>query len=108
MASWQFRPKRRPEGFYFEPILRIDGVRSYNNPLAVYLIALEVLLPLQSKTTEKARQLQAVWQNNDSVANDYRFVARRRNEQSFLRLYIVVLIARFRVTIIQRCVARLL
>lgn len=74
MASWQFRPKRRPEGFYFEPILRIDGVRSYNNPLAVYLIALEVLLPLQSKTTEKARQLQAVWQNNDSVANDYRFV----------------------------------
>ncbi len=46
--------------------------------------------------------------NNDSVANDYRFVARRRNEQSFLRLYIVVLIARFRVTIIQRCVARLL
>lgn len=75
MASWQFRPKRRPEVFYFEPILRIDGVRSYNNPLAVYLIALEVLLPLQSKTTEKARQLQAVWQNNDSVANDYRFVA---------------------------------
>lgn len=75
MASWQFRPNRRPEGFYFEPILRIDGVSSYNNPLAVYLIALEVLLPLQSKTTEKARQLQAVWQNNDSVANDYRFVA---------------------------------
>ena len=46
--------------------------------IKIYLNSNTLLLPLQSKTTEKARQLQAVWQNNDSVANDYRFVARRR------------------------------
>nr|DAN75986.1 MAG TPA: hypothetical protein [Bacteriophage sp.] len=30
-------------------------MRKYNNPHAVYLIGLKVLLPLQRKTTERAR-----------------------------------------------------